>query len=298
MIYIIAGRGVSSGGQGGIFSFDFYEQSLKNMAVFMLPLPMIIYGAWVALKKLSFSKELFFLFIGTGLCLILTIFTRWPFNNSYKFNYILIFFFSLFFVFALANLFTYVSRKWLKQLYITVIILLLSLTPIIVEFSHIVSFFSTDYIYSFTGRHIVFAQDKQKNEAYQWIRENTPYNSLIIQTFTETNWPCCGFNNNYIAPAIAERTLYVIKDKDYTVSNPEYEKRILFREKLFENPRDQEVIDYFSALNRPVYLLVEENLDESKFFVEDRFKQFPENLGKPFKLVFHNDKQRVYFLHF
>lgn len=296
MFYVMVSRNISSGGQGEIFSFDFYDQSLKNMVVFMVPLPMILYGFWIVFKRFSFSKEFYFLALGTILCIILTVFTRWPFNNSYKFNYILIFFFSLFFVFALASLFTYVNRKWLKQVYAAVIILLLSLTPIIVESSHIVSSFSTEYVFSFAGRHIAFAQDKQKNEAYQWIRENTPYNSLVMLTYTETNWPCCGFNNNYIPAAIAERTLYVIRDDDYTVSNPEYAKRILFREKLFNNPDNRTVIDYFSEINRPIYLLIEENLDESRFFVEDRFKQFPENIGKPFKLVFSNDMQRVYQL--
>lgn len=294
MLYVTVSRNISSGGQGELISFDFYDQSLKNMVVFMIPLPIIAYGAWVSLKKLSLSKEFFLLAIGTVLCLTLTVFTRWPFDNSYKFDYILLFFFSLFFLFALAGLSTYIKGNWLKLIYLTIIILFLLLTPLIVISSDVISSFSRDYIYSFTGRHIIYAKDKQKNGAYTWIRENTPHDALLMLTYIETNWPCCGLQSNYEAAAISERTLYAIKDKDYTVSNPEYARRVLFRKKLFDNPDDQSVIDYFSEINRPIYLLIEENLDESRFFVEDRFKPFTYNHRKRFVLLYHNEKQWVY----
>jgi hypothetical protein len=296
MLYIIAARSVSSGGQGGIFSFDFYTQSLKNMIVFMLPFPLIAYGIWVTVKRFSLSNELFYLFIGTCLCLILTVFTRWPFDNSYKFNYILAIYFSLFFVFGLSDLLTLLSMQWLKRLIISFVIVFLSLTPIIVESSHIVSSFSTDYLYLFSGKHLIYTEDKQKNDAYTWIRENTPYNALIMLSYIRTNWPCCGLNSNYESAAFAERASYVVKDEDYTVSNPEYAKRVEFREKLFTTPEDPQTIDFFNSLYRPVYLLVEDKLDEDRFFVEDRFKNFTENPGKPFVLKFKNNIQRVYLI--
>jgi len=294
MLYVMASRDMSSGGQGRIFSLAFYSQSIKNMSVFVVPLPLIIYGAWIMLKRLSLSKEFFFLIIGTLLCLILTVFTRWPFDNSYKYNYILILFFSLFFVVALNNLLTLLAVKWLKRLFVTVIIVFLSLTPMIIESSYIVSSFSTDYIYSFFEKHIAYTQDKIKNEAYKWIRENTPHNALILLTYTQTNWPCCGLQSNYEPAAIAERALYVIKDEDYTVSNPEFDKRILFRNKLFEDPDDPSVIDYYATLDRPVYLLLEDDLDKNKFFVDKRFLSFPADSTTEFELVFKNVKQRIY----
>ncbi len=170
------------------------------------------------------------------------------------------------------------------------------LPPILVEATHIVSAFSTDHIYAFPGKHITYAQDSQKNEAYIWIRENTPVNVLLMLSYVETNWPCCAFNNNYEPAAIAERTLYVIKDEDYTISNPEYAKRVAYREKLFTTPEDISVNNFFSELNRPVYLLVEDNLDEERFFVEERFKHFPEKPGRPFLLTFKSDLQRVYLI--
>ena len=113
-------------------------------------------------------------------------------------------------------------------------------------------------------------------------------------TYTETNWPCCGFNNNYQPAAIAERTLFVIKDRDYTVSNPEYVNRVSIREKLFDSTDDKSVTDFCSTINRQVYLLIEDNLDEDKFFVEDSFKPFPDDPRKGFLLVYQNEKQRVY----
>ena len=291
ILLVIKSREISSGGQGRIFNFGFYEQSLKNIVAFLVPIPAIAYGAWVAFKKLSLSKELIFLSIGTGVCLILTLFTKWPFDNSYKYNYVLTLFFSLFLVFALSSLITLLKSRLLKRVLIGGVVLCLSLTPLIIEGSCIVSSFSTDYVYNFSKGHVLYAQAKEVNRAYAWIRKNTPLNSLLMLSYVETKWPCCAMNNNYEHAAFAERTLYVIKDTDYTTSNPEYAKRILFRERLFEDPDGPGVADHFISLDRPIYLIVEEGLEH---LAEKRFKDFPEDPGKPFVLVFRNDRQRVY----
>ncbi|MEW6602438.1 MAG: hypothetical protein AB1499_15810, partial [Nitrospirota bacterium] len=275
MLFIMAARKVSSGDQGGIFSFDFYDQSVKNLVVFIIPLPIIAYGVWGAVKKFSLSREIYFLAIGSGLCLVLTVFTRWPFDNSYKYNYILTLFLSMYFAIALSDLAVFITGKWVKRLSTALILVSLLFTPVMVESSHIVSSLSTEYYYSFKGKHIIYAQDRHKNEAYEWLRENTPTNAILMLSYTETNWPCCGFNNNYEPAAIAERGLYVIKDEDYTVSNPAYKERLLYRNKLFENPEDPSVSTFFSSLGRPVYLLLEDDLDKKRFFVEKRFSSFP-----------------------
>jgi hypothetical protein len=296
MLFIIKGRAISSAGQGGLFSIDFYDQSLKNMVVFLITIPLIVSGAWIAIKRMSFSKEMVFLIIGTVLCLFLTIFTRWPFDNSYKYNYVLVLFFSLFFVFALSRWVPSLTSLLLRRIIMAGIVLFLFSQPLIAGASCIVSSFSTDYMYIFSNGQIWFNQDKQKNEAYKWIRENTPENSLVMLSYIETNLPCCGFNNNYEPAAITERNLYVIKDADYTTSNPEYAKRVEYREKLFASPEDPSVINFFSELNRPLYLLVEDKMEEDRFIVEDRFRHFPENPGRPFVLKFKNDMQRVYLI--
>jgi hypothetical protein len=293
MLFVIKSRGVSSSGQGSIVSLDFYEQSLKNMVVFLVPLPLIVFGAWNVYKKMSFSRECLFLIIGTILCLGLTVFTRWPFNNSYKFNYIQTFFFAFFLVFALSGLLSFLSNKWLKRLVAASFALLLLLPPAIVMTTHISAALHTEYRYNFAGKHFIYDQDIQKNEAYEWIRENTSEDALIMLSYVETPWPCCGLNNNYEVAAITERSLYVIKDRDYTTSNPEYARRVKFREKLFEEPGDLEVRKFFDTLDRPVYLLVESNLS-SRFSVEKRFDNYPINPGKPFVLLFYNERQRVY----
>jgi hypothetical protein len=297
VLFVIKSRGISSSGQGDIFGLAFYEQSFKNMAVFLVPLPVIIYGAWAAFKRFSFSKELCFLLMGTALCLGLTIFTRLPFDNSYKFNYILTFFFAVFFVFALSVWLPLIVNRWLNRLVTAGVLLFLLLTTLIIIASYIGASFYTDYRYAFSGKHFIYAQDKPKNEAYAWIRENTPRDALIMLSYVETPWPCCGINNNYEVAAITERNLYVIKDTDYTTSNPEFARRVKFREELFNNPGSPQVIDFFGALNYPVYLLVEENLPD-RFLVEERFKHFPEEPGEPFQLKFRNDKQRVYLINF
>ena len=296
LLYIMASRDISSSGQGGVFSFSIYSQSVKNLIVFVIPSPLIIYGMWLAFKRLAYSREFFFLLIGTLLCLTLSVFTRWPFDNSYKYNYILIIFFALLFVYALASWHSLFLNRLFARFSLTTVIVLLLMTPIIVEAAYIASCLSMDWYLAFSRGHIVYAHDSQKNEAYEWVRKNTPRNALLLLGYTETNWPCCGLNNNYEAVAFAERTLYVIKDKDYTLSNPECAKRISFRNKLFEDPEDRLVIDYFNSLNRPVYLLVDNSLDRARFFVEERFEQFPPDLGKEFVPVFENEQQRVYRL--
>ena len=293
ILFVIKSREISSSGQGGLFSFAFYGQSLNNMVVFLIPAPLIIYGAWTAFKRRSFSRELMFLFIGTSLCLVLTLFTKWPFDNSYKYNYILLFFLSLFFVFALSDLLARLNNIILKCIIMTGIVLCLSFTPLLINASSIISSFSTNYTYTFSNGHIFYSPEKQKNKAFAWIRENTPVNALLMLSYVETKWPCCAMNNNYEDAAFAERTLYVIKDTDYTTSNPEYAKRIRFREQIFEKPEDPETVEYFVALKRSVYLIVEEG---RKDLAEDRFDAFPDHPGRPFELVYRNDRQRVYLV--
>jgi hypothetical protein len=297
IFFVIRSRGVSSSGQGSIFSLDFYEQSLRNMMVFLVPLPIIVWGGWSAFKKMAFSREYMFLIVGTVLCLWLTVFTRWPFDNSYKFNYIQTFFFALFFVFALSYLLSLLAGKWLKRLVAASFAFFLLLPPIIVMTAHISAAMHTEFRYNFSGKHFIYDQDKQKNEAYEWIRTNTPKDALILLSYVETPWPCCGINNNYEVAAISERNLFVIKDTDYTTSNPEYERRVKLREKLFEAPDDPEVHNFFNSFNHPVYLLVENNLPD-RFLVEKRFEHFPINPGTPFVLLFHNDSQRVYLVRY
>lgn len=295
MFLILSNRDVSSSAQGSLLSFDFYAQSIKNLAIYLIPFPLIIAGVWAAYDKLSFSREFYLLLIGTAVCFGLTVFTRWPFDNSYKFNYILVFFFAQFFVFALSKLLSMSSSRWGNRFIISGTVLLLLSSTLIVEAAYIVSSLNMDRHINYSNGHIIYAKDEAKNEAYAWIRENTPPEALLMLSYVKTPIPCCGLNPNYEVAAIAERNLYVIKDTDYTTSNPEYAKRIMFREKLFEDPEGPGVMDFFISLKRPVYLLLEKDLTD-RVIVEERFKTFPTTPGGPFELVFHNDRQRVYHM--
>jgi hypothetical protein len=297
MFFIVASRDVSSSGQGEIFGLAFYSQSIKNITAFLIPIPLIACGVWIVLKKLSFSRDKLFILFSTALCLGLSMFTRWPFDNSYKFTYILVFFFSFLFVFALSWGLSLLKNQWVRRTLSSGVILFLLLNPVLVEAAYIVSCLSTDRLFTFHKGHIIYAKERRKNDAYSWIRENTPPESLMILSYVKTPFPCCGVNPIYEVAAIAERNLYVIKDMDYTISNPEYEERIRYRGKLFQNPDDPQVINHFTSLNRPVYLLVEKNLPR-RFIVEERFQRFPENPGRPFRLVYSNDSQRVYLVKF
>jgi hypothetical protein len=255
--------------------------------VFWLPFPVIAAGIWIALKRLAFSKTLYFLLIGTFLILGLSIFLKWGERNSYMFAYILPFFFSIFFVFALSVWLPKIHNRLLKGLITTSIVLLLLYNPISVEKSYILSPRFRDTTYSFSDKHIIFAKDSVKNEAYKWIRDNTPLESLVMLTYTESEAGICpGANEAYEPSALTERSLFVISDGTYVMRFPEYAKRLSIWEKFFEEPQNLQARNYFTSLKRPVYLLV-----------EDDFYGFSENLKKEFPLMFHNDRQKVYLIH-
>jgi hypothetical protein len=283
---------VTSGGpfvkdEDKIISLDLYYQSYRNLKVFWLPFPVIIAGIWFAVKRLTFSKTLFFLLIGTLLCLFLSIFFRMPLDNSYKFNFILLFFFALFFVFALSNWLPLIHNRWLKGFITANIVVLLMIAPLLVEVSYILSPWFRDTTYSFSGKHIIFAEDSVKNGAYKWIRENTPPEALVVLASIEVSEPLHDENVIFIPAALTERNLFVIKDTDFTAGqgHPEYTKRAVIMEKLFENPNNPQITNFFASLKRPIYLLF-----------ESESSQIPENLGKEFSLMFQNNKQRVYLI--
>ncbi len=284
---------VSSTSSEPAIKIAFWDQSIRNIIVFWLPAPFILYGVWIAFKENS-SRKLLFLLTGTFLCFSLSTFTRVALWNSGKFTFILSFFYALFFVYAISKLLHLFSNRWLKRIITASIILFLFITPILTEISYIVSPWFRDNTYSFSGRHIVFAQDSQRNEAYTWIRNNTASEALIMLTYVETSDPDnIAQNSTYEPAALTERNLFVVKDW-YTFPNPEYTKRVSIREKLFLSYSDPDVKSFFATLDRPVYLLVEERL--SPVYLKDEiFKKFPDD-PEGFMLLYHNENQRVYLL--
>ncbi len=278
---------IRDAGQSGGIQIIGFAPTLKYVAVFWLSFPVIAAGIWIALKRLAFSKTLYFLLIGTFLILGLSIFLKWGERNSYMFAYILPFFFSIFFVFALSVWLPKIHNRLLKGLITTSIVLLLLYNPISVEKSYILSPRFRDTTYSFSDKHIIFAKDSVRNEAYKWIRDNTPPESLVMLTYIETDAGISpAANENYEPSALTERSLFVISDGTYVMRFPEYAKRLSIRKELFENPQNPKVRIFFASLKRPVYLLV-----------EDDFNELPENLKNEFPLMFHNDRQKVYLIH-
>jgi len=133
------------------------------------------------------------------------------------------------------------------------------------EAGYLCSAWFRDKTYSFKGRHVLFAQDEPRNEAYTWIRDNTPHDSLLMLSYVVTPyWDNTAHIMSYRPAVLSERSLFVIKDV-YTFISPDYEHRVRIRKKLFKDPGDPLVVEYFSSLNRPVFLLIEEGYDDSLF---------------------------------
>ena len=229
-----------------------------------------------------------------SVCFGLSVFTQVVLNNSDKFAFILSFFYALYFVLGASVLLHFIPNRRVTGILSACIVVYLLITPVITEAAYIVSPWFSDHTYSFSGRHTVFDQDRKRNEAYRWIRNNTPPESLLMLTYVETTDPDnIAQNSSYQPAAISERNLFVIKDW-YTLPNPEYTKRVSIREKLFVNHSDPEVESFFKSLNRPVYLLVEDGLPP--MYLEDKiFHDFPDN-PEGFLLVFKDKKQRVYMV--
>lgn len=282
---------VSSNTSEPIIRIKFGDQSIKNLVAYWLPMPVIVAGVLFSFKKLP-SKIFYFLIVAVSLCLSLSIFTEVALWNSEKFAFTMSFFFALFFVSAISSLLHLISKRWLKIILFASIILFLLITPIITEAAYIISPWFRDHTYSFSGRHVLYAQDTERNEAYSWIRNNTPPEALVMLTYVETTDPDnIAQNSTYEPAALTERNLFVVKDW-YTFSNPEYTKRVSIREKLLMNYSDPEVRGFFNSLNRPVYLLVEDKLPPM-YLTEKIFHDFPDN-PEGFLLVFSNKRQRVY----
>jgi hypothetical protein len=274
-----------------VIRINFYDQSIINLVTFWLPMPVIILGVLISFKKLP-SKIFYFLIVAALVCLGLSVFTQVTFENSAKFTFILSFFYALFFVFAISGLLHLISRQWLRRFLSTGIILYLLITPVITEAAYIISPWFSDKTHSFSGRHIIFSQDRERNEAYKWIRNNTPPDALLMLTYVETSNPdTIAQNSTYESAALTERNLFVVEDW-YTLPNSEYIKRVIIRQKVLTNYNDSDVRSYFLSLNRPIYLLIEEKLPPM-YYTDKIFNNFPDN-HEGFLLVFKNERQRVY----
>jgi len=282
---------VSSDTSEPVIRINFYGQSIINLVAFWLPMPVILVGTLVSFKKLP-PMIFYFLAVAASLCLGLSVFTKVVLDNSDKFTFILSFFYALYFVIAISSLLRLISIRWVTRILSVCIVLFLLITPVITEAAYIISPWFRDNTYSFSGRHVLFDREGERSDAYTWIRNNTPAEALIMLTYVETSDPdTIAQNSTYEPAALSERNLFVVKDW-YTVSNPEFRKRISIREKLFVNYSDHEVRDFFESLNRPVYLLVEDKLP-SMYLTEKIFHDFPDD-PEGFILVFSNKRQRVY----
>lgn len=295
LFFITRGNSVVTAGQSADeFRFIYMNvQTIENLIVFLLPSPFIIAGLWHAYKNQSFSIKFLFLLTGSVLSVLMAVFLRFNWSNSAKFSYIIAFFFSFFFVYALGRFFTLFSNAWLKRSLVCLFVVYLLSTPLITEAAYILSPWFRDRTYSFHGRHTAFANDKSRNEAYEWLRDKTPVDTLLVLPYFETPFGITIAQPiSYRPTALSERSLLVVKDV-YAYLRAEYKERVFIREKLLENPGDPRVREFLTALGRPVFVIVDDSPGdylmegvETQPVSEHRFEEFI--------LEFKNARQRVY----
>ncbi len=271
----------------------FWDQSIRNLVTFWLPAPFIILGFLIWIKSYPREDIKMLFFTGLILTFLFATFTRLPHWNSAKFTYILSYFYAIFFIISVSWLLRESFLRKLRYVVIIFVILFLSFTPLLTETAYLLSPWFKDVEFSFLGKHIVFKKDKGRNGAYQWIRENTPPNSLIIMNYVTTHNPDkIAQNDIYMVSAIAERNLFVVKDW-YTEPLTEYKRRLIIREKIFSFSLSKDVIDYLRGLRRPVYIFIEKN-PPSNYVVDFKYNMIRDTEG--FEPVFENDFQKVYKL--
>jgi hypothetical protein len=277
-----------------IIRIDFWDQSIRNFFSFWLPLPVIIAGIIFSLKQYK-KQVLYFLLISTLVISALTFFTRVQHWNSVKFTFILSLFFAFFFITGISRLISILNRNIYKGIITGGIVMFLLLSPLVTETSYLISPWFKDETYAFDGRHIIFKRDAKRNEAFTWIRNNTSLDSLIMLSYTGTlNPDKIARNDTYEPAALTERSLFVIDDY-YTVTHPEYKKRFKMRKKLLTEPLTAEIVEFFLNLNRPIYLLNENNLS-SNYLRDLMFNDYRITEDDKFIPVFQNEDQKVYLL--
>jgi hypothetical protein len=276
-----------------VIRIHFYGQSLENLVAFWLPAPVIIAGAALSFRRLSGNM---FLYLASAalLCFCLATFTRVALDNSTKFTFVLSFFYAIYFVFGISWMLKTLSGRWVGRLLHTCVILALLITPVITEAAYFASPWFDDRTYSFSGRHVGFDRDRERNEAYEWIRSATPSDTLIVLSYVETANPdMIAQNSTYEVAAMTERNLFVVKDW-YTVPDSEYEKRVAIRRKIISGNMDSDTRKYLANLNRTVYLLVEKDLPPM-YLADEMFLDYSDNRDGLI-LVFKNDRQKVYLV--
>lgn len=304
LIYISSGGTINIGRTSvDPFILGMYKiQKIKNLMAFWLPLPLVIAGIWVALKRyLGFSHKMFFILSGALVCLLLADLLRLPWYDSYKFIFILSLFFALLFIFFLRGFLSLIVKQWLKGFIIVCVIFFLLFTPVMTETAYIISPWFKDDTYTFSGRHIIFKSDRERNEAYFWIRDKTPKNSMVLLPYLSVSypyWDIVAHNYTYRVAAITERPYFVIKDV-YAWTTSGYEERVKMRSYIFKDLSNPELLGYLKSLDRDIYILVEDGYRDD-FLKDTIFDELPENKnnGKIFFLVFKNMRQKIYHFNY
>ncbi|MEM3101733.1 MAG: hypothetical protein QXT99_10335 [Candidatus Nitrosotenuis sp.] len=300
VIYVLSGgtKDVGVTSTNPLVLAEYKIQKIKNLMAFWLSLPIILSGILIALRRyLGFSKKMFFILSGALVCLILADLLRLPWYDSYKFVFILAFFFAILFVFSVRFFLSLFNNELLKGFIIICVIFMLLLTPVMTEIAYIVSPWFKDDTYTFSGRHIIFKQDKQRNEAYLWIRDKTPTNSLVLLPYLSVSypyWDTVAHNYTYRVSAMAERPYFVIKDV-YAWRTGGYEERVRMRKYIFEDTANPELVRYLRDLNRDIYILMEDGYRDG-YLSDMIFDKLPLDNSKIFNLVFNNNKQKVYHI--
>ena len=244
-------------GQNG---FELLNQTNLAMlwAAFALLLPLYILQ-WFFVMRRGNQSAYFFqicgllgLLLGSGLSITI--------DNQYKGFYFLAIVLCISALFALKNLITFEKPTWrnVARLIAIPLFVLVFLRIIYIDYSLLNKSSTNEYRgFAYEDEHIVHTVDKRgRFDAYYWIRDNTPADSLVIT-------PLDSF---IFASILPERQFYVKQAQYvYTVNIEDYDKRVRQLDKFYRNdtgPQDYHYISRNIARHfpdRPIYAVVKDS---------------------------------------
>ncbi|MCZ6702983.1 MAG: hypothetical protein O6940_08085 [Ignavibacteria bacterium] len=236
-----------------------YIYNLKSVLSSIYPLiPFSILAVFLGIRKKSVLT--FFLSI---LCLfgyILSIIVNLPGGNQYKFIYLSTIPLCILNIIGLDYVLNKLEGKLRLggKIVFSAGLILLSLNILLVANSHLRSNWFSDNSYYYEGKLILLKPGSKYKEIYEWIREYSPTNSVVIQPLQSKD------NSNVYT--IAQRLPYVAEGVFYAAGIQEYYNRVDNVELFYaiDTPKSKrlEILDKFRDFGSDysVILFVPENI--------------------------------------
>jgi hypothetical protein len=246
--------------------------SLTSVFASTYPLwALMLVGLYFNKEKLSSSIR--FLIIAILLGYTLSILVHVPDNNQYKYIFLSTIMLGTI-VIVLLDRVACDSGKKNRFSALKVLLALALIVPFVnviyVTVNGFISPWVGDNTYYFEGRSIYISDGEPFKKSYLWIKENTPYNTVVIAPYEN--------KNDSRIYTVAERLPYVVYGHFFGEGIPEYHKRVKNVRQFYDPKISSEekigILDNFKKFSaeRETILLVPKQTVDEKLFNSDKFE--------------------------